>query len=283
MAFNDYYKELGLERTATDAAIKKAFRKLAREFHPDTNPDKPGAEDRFKRISEANEVLSDPAKRAKYDQLSSQYSAYQQGSGRPRAGGPQVSMDDVGDMFSGTSFGDMLADLFAGGKQSTKTRTTRTRPARVQHFAVTLTLEEAYTGVSKRFAFDGNKVDVTFKPGIGTRQHLRVPDGELEVTVAPHARFTREGNDLRVKECVALTTALLGGKHTVATIKGNISLNVPPGTTNEKVVRIKGQGMPLYGSENLRGDLYVEFIVNIPTLLTNEQQELVTKLRDLGL
>jgi len=283
MDFNDYYKELGLERTATDSEIKKAFRKLAREFHPDTNPDKPGAEDRFKRISEAYEVLSDPEKRAKYNQLSSQYSAYQRGGGRPRAGGPQVSMDDVGDMFSGTSFGDMLSELFAGGKQSTKTRTTRARPAPVQVFAVTLTLDEAFAGVSKRFAFDGNTADISFKPGIATGQHLRVPDGELEVTVAPHPRFVREGNDLHVKESIALTTAIIGGKHTVSLMKGNISVSVPPGAPQGKVLRIKGQGMPIYGTGDSRGDLYVELSVIIPATLTDDQRELVEKLRDLGL
>lgn len=283
MSFNDYYKELELERTATDDEIKKAFRKLARQYHPDTNPDKPGAEEKFKRISEAYEVLSDKTKRAKYDQLSSQTSAYQRG-GRPRPGGPQVSMDDVGDMFSGTSFGDLLSELFGGGGgRTTRTRSAQPRPAPPKVYAVTLTLAEAFTGVSKRFAIDDTKVDVTFKPGVATGQRLRIPNGEIEVTVEPHTRFTRDGNDLRVKEIIPLTTALLGEKHSVVTLKGTIALSIPPGTQNGKVLRIKGQGMPVYGVENSRGDLYVELTVNIPTTLTDEQRELAEKLRDLGL
>ncbi|MBP7094376.1 MAG: J domain-containing protein [Candidatus Kapabacteria bacterium] len=283
MNFNDYYKELELERTATDDEIKKAFRKLARQYHPDTNPDKPGAEEKFKRISEAYEVLSDKTKRAKYDQLSSQTSAYQRG-GRPRSGGPQVSMDDVGDMFSGTSFGDLLSELFGGGGgRTTRTRTAQARPAPPKVYAVTLTLAEAFTGASKRFAIDGTKVDVTFKPGVATGQRLRIPNGEMEVTIEPHTRFIREGNDLRVKEVIPLSTALLGEKHPVVTLKGTIALSIPPGTPNGKVLRIKGQGMPVYGVENSRGDLYVELTVNIPTTLTDEQRELAEKLRDLGL
>lgn len=281
MDFNDYYKELGLEKSATDDEIKKAFRKLAREYHPDTNPDKPGAEERFKKISEAYEVLSDSTKRAKYDQLSTQYNSYQRGGGRHGARGQQIPVDDVGDMFSGTSFGDMLSELF-GRQQSARQRTTTKRPPPPKIFSVQLSLAEAFSGVSKRFTIDDTKADITFKPGIATGHRLRVPGGEIEVTVLPHQRFVRDGNDLRVKESITLTTALLGGKHDVATLRGTISISVAPGTGNGKVLRIKGQGMPVYGEDESRGDLYVELTVNLPATLTDEQRELVDKLRELG-
>ncbi len=281
MDFNDYYKELELERSATDAEIKKAFRRLARQYHPDTNPNKPEAEERFKKISEAYEVLSDKTKRSKYDQLSTQYNSYQRGGGRQGAGGSKVQMDDVGDMFSGTSFGDMLSELF-GSQRSSRTKTAARRPPPKKVFSVQLSLLEAFTGVGKRFTIDETTADITFKPGIATGQRLRVPDGEIEVTIEPHPRFVREGNDLRVKESILLSTALLGGKHDVVTLRGTISITVAPGTCNGKVLRIKGQGMPVYGVENSRGDLYVELTVNIPTTLTDEQRVLVEQLRDLG-
>lgn len=282
MDFNDYYKELELEPSATDAEIKKSFRRLARQYHPDTNPNKPEAEERFKKISEAYEVLSDKTKRNKYDQLSTQYNSYQRGGGRQGAGGSKIPMDDVGDMFSGTSFGDMLSELF-GSQRSSRSRSAARKAPPKKVFGVQLSLQEAFTGVGKRFTIDETTADITFKPGIATGQRLRVPDGEIEVTVQPHPRFVREGNDLRVKEAILLSTALLGGKHDVVTLRGTISITVAPGTSNGKVLRIKGQGMPVYGIDNSRGDLYVELTVNIPATLSEEQRELVEQLRDLGL
>lgn len=285
MSFTDYYKELEIERGSSEDEIKKAFRRLARQYHPDANPNNPQAEERFKKISEAYEVLSDPAKRAKYDQLSRQASGYQRSGGRPGAGGA-FSMDDVGDMFNGTSFGDLLSELF-GQSRSTRrggprTRTATPRPMPV--YTVTLSLAEAFTGVSKRLTLGQTKADVTFRPGIATGQRLRIGDAELEVTVAPDGRFRREGDDLHVHVGINLTMALLGGRVEVTTLAGNVlAVNVPSGTQNERRLRLKGQGMPHYGGADQRGDLYVTLDVKLPTSLTAEQHELVERLRSTGL
>lgn len=281
MSHIDYYKELGLTKSASDAEIKKAFRKLAREYHPDTNPDTPGAEEKFKRISEAYDVLSDKKKKATYDQLSSRTSGYPSG-GYSSAPGSNMSMDDVESMFSGTSFGDLLSEMF-GAQQTQRSRATTRKQQPQRVFAVSLSLLDAFTGSSKRFTVDGKKVDITFKPGIATGQRLRLPDGDIEVTIDPHPRYVREGNNLRVKEHILLTTALLGGAHEIALLRGALSLNIPSGTTNGKVMRVKGQGMPDYTNEEARGDLYVEIVVAIPKTLTPEQAQAVEELRKLGL
>lgn len=278
MAFTDYYKELEVPRTASDDEIKKSFRRLARQFHPDANPNNPSAEERFKKISEAYDVLSDPAKRAKYDQLS-QFSQ----TGRRPTGGQAFSMDDVGDMFQGTSFGDLLSELFGAQQSAPRQRSHRReapQPRRV--FGISLTFMEAYSGAAKRFTIDGKTIDVTFKPGIATGQRLRVPDGELEVTVSPDPRYERDGNDLHVVESVPVSLLLLGGSHNVATPRGTLAITVPACTPSGKVLRVKGQGMPVYGGDS-RGDLYVELAIAMPSTLSSEQQALVEQLRDSGL
>ncbi len=278
MAFTDYYKELEVPRTASDDEIKKSFRRLARQYHPDTNPDNPAAEERFKKISEAYDVLSDPTKRAKYDQLS-QYSQ----SGRRPMGGQSIPMDDVGDMFQGTSFGDLLSELFGAQRGAPRQRAQRReapQPRRV--FGVTLSFMEAFNGAAKRFTIDGKTIDVTFKPGIANAQRLRVPDGELEVTITPDPRYQRDGNDLRVVESVPPSLLLLGGSHNVVTPRGTLAITVPACTQSGKVLRVKGQGMPIYGGDS-RGDLYVELTVAMPSTLTPEQRTLVEQLREIGL
>jgi curved DNA-binding protein len=285
MSFTDYYKELEVPKTATADEIKKSFRRLAREFHPDTNPNNPAAEERFKRISEAYDVLGDADKRAKYDQLSSQYSQYQRTGQRPGGFGQQFNMEDVDVMFSGTSFGDLLSELF--GQRTTsqrgQTRRAQPRPTPKPVYAVTLTLEEAFSGIAKRFTINDKKVDITFKPGIASKQRLRIPDGEIEVTVQEHSRYKRDGNDIHVREHILVTTALLGGKIDVRTLGGVLTVSVPAGSQSGKVLRLRGQGMPVYNSEGARGDLFVELHIAVPTSLSDEQRALVESMRDAGL
>ena len=307
MNFTDYYKELELEKGASESDIKKAFRRLARKYHPDANPDDPTAEERFKRISEAYDVLSDPQKRAKYDQLS-QYGGFQgrQGTsgstrGFPGGGSFQFNQEDVGDMFQGTSFGDLLSQLFGQGerakgrkgerdagrrttddrRQTTDDRRQTTDDERI--FSVTLSLEEAYTGVTKRLAMGDRKLDVTFKPGVIHGHRMKIPVGVLEVSIAPHAHYTREGNDIRVTEHVPLTTALLGGEHSVQTLSGKVTVKIPPGSKSGKTMRLRGMGMPVYEEPSKRGDMFVVLHVDVPAQLTDEQKALVEQLRNLGL
>ncbi|MBU3680295.1 MAG: J domain-containing protein [Candidatus Kapabacteria bacterium] len=284
MNFTDYYKELELERTASEDDIKKAFRRLARQYHPDANPDNPQAEERFKRISEAYEVLGDATKRAKYDQLSRQTSGYQRSGGKQ--GAPSFSMDDVGDMFSGTSFGDLLSELFGQTRSNQRTTSARSRaaPRRMPVYTVTLSLGEAFAGVSKRLTLGETTADVSFRPGIASGQKLRIGNAELEVTIAPDVRFHREGDDLHVRHQIELTTALLGGRIEIQTLAGAmLAMTVPPGTQNERKLRLKGQGMPRYTSPDDRGDLYVTLEVKIPSALNDEQKDLVQRLRESGL
>ena len=298
MQFTDYYKVLGLEKGASDAEIKKAFRTLARQFHPDANPDNPEAEEKFKQISEAYEVLSDPQKKAKYDQINSQYRAYQNGGGRGswqdfgQQGGYQFSQEDLGDMFGGTSFGDLLSQLFGGGRGGGRQRTSgfRTRQAggaqqvpEPQVFSVTLSMEEAFEGVTKRLALGNKKIDVTFKPGIADGQKLKIPVGVLEVRLAPHHRYTREGDDLKVIEHVPVSTVLLGGRHDVQTPTGTVTMTIPAGTPSGRTMRLKGQGVPNYQNPKTRGDLYVTIYVDVPSSLTAEQKDLAEQLKTTGL
>ncbi len=289
MDFTDYYKVLGLDKGASEDEIKKSFRSLARKYHPDTNPDNPEAEEQFKKISEAYEVLSDPKKRAKYDQINGQYRSYQNGGNRGGSwqdfgrsgGGTQFTQEDLGDMFGGTSFGDMMSQLFGGGGATT-TRT-RTRPAPAAIYSITLTLEEAFSGITKRLSLDGKKIDVKFKPGIDEGQRLKIPVGNLEVHIAPNARYTREGDDLRVTELVPLSTIVAGGKYEVQTMSGPLSMTIQPGTPSGRTMRLRGQGLPNYQKNSSRGDLYITIYVNVPASLTKEQKELLEKLRETGL
>ena len=293
MAFSDYYKELGLEKGASEDEIKKAFRSLARKYHPDTNPDNPEAEEQFKTISEAYEVLSDPKKRAKYDQINGQYRSFQNGGqggswqdfGRS-GGGTQYTQEDLGDMFGGTSFGDMMSQLFGGGgtpRGRPQQRGPHIAPQPDPVFAITLNLEEAFSGITKRLALGDKKIDVKFKPGIDVGQKLKIPVGTLEVKISPHPRYTREGDDLRVTESVPLTVMLAGGKHDVKTLGGDISMTIQEGTPSGRTMRLKGQGMPNYLKASKRGDLYVTLSVDIPSSLTDEQKALVKKLKKTGL
>lgn len=300
MQFTDYYKVLGLEKGASEADVKKAFRSLARQYHPDANPNNPEAEEKFKQISEAYEVLSDPQKKARYDQVESQYRNYQRNGGQgnwqdfSQSGGFQFTQDDLGDMFQGTSFGDMLSQLFGGGRRTQSTRgqargtrhqahSTRHQAAESQVYSITLTLDEAFVGVTKRLALGNKKIDVAFKPGIADAQRLKIPVGLLEVRIAPHPRYVREGDDLKVTEHVPLSTALLGGSFDVATPGGSVTMKIPPGTPSGRTLRLRGQGMPSYTDPKKRGDLYVTVYVEVPATLTDEQRALVEQLRSTGL
>lgn len=302
MDFRDYYSDLGVPRTATQAEIKKAFRKLARELHPDTNPNNPEAEAKFKVANEAHDVLGDVEKRKKYDQLSSQYNTFQSQGGRRG----NTSFDEFGrsaeysykgspgsTAFEGSSMADLIAQMFGTSKAGTRaargsTRTARSQPAPVEEeqavvYLVTLTIEDAFHGVTKRLILGTSKLDVTFKPGVAEGHRLKVPDGQIEVRVAPHSRFERDGDDLRTNHQIPVTLAVLGGSTDVETISGSVSMNIPAGTTPGKVFRLRTQGMPMYANPEQRGDLYVTIDVALPAALSDEQRTLFENLKKTGL
>jgi curved DNA-binding protein len=303
--YKDYYKTLGVSKNASAEEIKKAYRKLARQHHPDVSG-KPEAEKRFKEINEANEVLSDPEKRKRYDTVGPEWERFQQGGQQP--GGFQwVYTGQPGaDPFNGgaggfsdffrTLFGEGQTDFDSGplfGRPSATRRRRSVAGADVEH-EVEITLPEAYKGSERTLELrlpDGStrRLSVKIPAGVKDGQRIRLagqgapggaggPSGDLflRVRVRPHPVFQRDGDDLRMELPVALHEALLGAEVTVPTLKGRVSLRIPPETQNGRVIRLAGQGMPRAGGGH--GDLYVTVKVVLPTKLTEKERELVQEL-----
>ncbi|MFQ3536750.1 MAG: J domain-containing protein [Aggregatilineales bacterium] len=287
----DYYKILGVSRNATAEEIKKAYRNLARRYHPDRNPNNKEAEARFKQINEAYEVLSDAEKRARYDQLGQHYHQWRSGQG--------VDWRDIGgsgSSFSGFgtegSFADFLASIFGGGR----TRETYRQPIRGQdvEMPIELTLEEAYSG-TERTITRGNRRRTVRIPA-GTREGMRVrvegegeagfaggPNGDLYlvVSIKPHPTFEWRDDDLYTDLKLPLYTAVLGGEASVPTLNGEVKLRIPPGTQSGKLFRVSGRGMPRLKQPNEYGNLYARVLIQIPTDLTGEELALFEKLASL--
>ncbi len=294
MDYKDYYKILGVERNASEADIRKAYRKLAMQYHPDRNPNDKQAEERFKEINEAYQVLNDPTKRAHYDRLGSDYSTWQR-RGAPgdfnwgdyvggSPGGTRVNMEDLDDLFGGAGgFSDFFRTIFgqgAGTGTGTRTRT-RQQPQGYQQ-ELEITLEEAYQGTTRVFESDGRQKQVRIPAGVRTGSKVRVagvgPNGldlYLIVDVKEDPRFERRGNDLHTTATVNVFTALLGGEADVETLSGKVKLNIPAGTQPEQVFRLAGRGMPSIKNANEKGDLYVRLKVQIPKYLSPKQRELL--------
>jgi curved DNA-binding protein len=310
MEYKDYYKTLGLERNAKEDDIKRAYRKLALQYHPDRNPGDKQAEDRFKEINEAYQVLSDPAKRARYDQLGDSYARWQQ-RGAPAdsfnwedwtttspSGGVRVEMGDLEDLFGGgfseffrRIFGD-TADFRTGGPtQPRSAGRTRERPSLQQE--VTISLQEAFQGSARRIEVDGRRLEVKTPPGARTGTKVRVPDAVplgpqgqkgdlyLVIKVADDPRFEVKGTDLYTDVSVDLYTAVLGGEVTVPTMTGNVMLTIPPGSQPGQSFRLSGKGMPQLKNPQVYGDLYARLKVRIPRKLTQHQKELFQDLKKL--
>ncbi|HZF99361.1 MAG TPA: J domain-containing protein [Chitinophagales bacterium] len=296
MEYKDYYGVLGVSKTASPDDIRKAFRRLAVKFHPDKNPGDKKAEERFKEINEANEVLGDPEKRKKYDLLGSNWKQYEQAGSRG-GGSPfdQTHYEGNPSEFFGhdDGFSDFFSAFFGGGTQS-GTRSRRHGGARTgpDYQAETeLSLEEAYHGTTRIVNLHQQKIRISTKAGAYDGQLLRIPGkgapgggggpaGDLYVRlrVAPHPVFKRVDNDLVQTKSVDLYTAVLGGKTTVETITGHLSVNVPAGTQPGQTLRLRGKGMPVYGSDS-HGDMLVKIKVVLPKTLTDEQRRLFEKLR----
>lgn len=298
MDYKDYYKILGVERAASADDIRKAYRKLALQHHPDRNPGDKQAEERFKDINEAYQVLSDAQKRARYDQLGSAYSNWQQGGGQPgdfdwsqwfggqpgSAGGPggvRVEYGDLNDLFGEGGFSDFFRSIFGGpGRAQTSTRQRRA-PAAYQT-PVSISLDEAYRGTMRALEGDGRQVKIRIPAGVKTGSKVRAagagPDGSdlyLIVEVTDDARFERDGDDLRTTAAIGLFTAALGGEASVETLEGTVTLKIPAGTQPEQVFRLAGRGMPRLKSAQSKGDLFVRVKVRIPRDLTDEQKALL--------
>ena len=301
MEYKDYYKILGVDKDATPNEIKKAYRKLAAKYHPDKNSGDKNAEERFKEINEANEVLGDPGKRKKYDALGANWEAYGQAEGDwgryagPRHGqnGQTFSYEgDPSDFFGdhGSGFSSFF-DMFFGGRATNGHRAYTGGDIQAE---LPITLLEAYHGSKRTFELNGQKLRITIKPGSYDGQQLKIrgkgqsggsrgKPGDLYIVlrVGDDPRFQRRGNDLLITKKIDLYTALLGGKIEVPTMTGSVKMSVPKGTQDGKTLRLKGKGMPVYNSRS-HGDLLVQIQVELPRQLSHEEEELFKKLRRLS-
>jgi curved DNA-binding protein len=301
MDFVDYYKTLGLSKNASADDIKKAYRKLARKLHPDLNPNDKDAHKKFQQINEANEVLSDPEKRKKYDQYGQDWKhadqfekAKQQQGGRGFGGSDFGGGNFGGYTYSSgddSEFSDFFESLFGGSK----TRRSQTK-YRGQDYnsELHLSLSDVYKTHKQTLSINGKSVRITIPAGVENGQALRLkgygseganggPHGDLLVTfvINNDTSFRRDGNDLYKIEDIDLYTALLGGEKTIDTLGGKIKLKVNPGTQNGTKIRLKGKGFPVYKREGEFGDLYITWNVKLPTSLTEKQKELFTELSKL--
>lgn len=291
MEFIDYYKILGVDKNAGEEEIKKAYRKLARKLHPDLNPNDKEAHKKFQQVNEANEVLSDPEKRKKYDQYGKDWKHAEQFEQQRRQqhqyhhqAGEQYSNDDEGD------FSSFFESLFGnrGGSRQTKFR------GQDYNAELQLTLNEAMTTHPKVLTVNGRNVRITIPAGVENGQVIKLkgygapgvnggPAGDLYITfsILPHDQFKRLGNDLYTAVSVDLYTALLGGETMVDTLTGKVKLKVNPETQNGTKTRLKGKGYPVYKQEGAYGDLYITYEVKLPVNLSEKEKELFTELKNL--
>jgi curved DNA-binding protein len=299
MDFVDYYKTLGISKNATESEIKKAYRKLARKYHPDVNPNDKEAHKRFQQINEANEVLSDPAKRKKYDQYgkdwkhADQFKKARQQQGAESFGG--FGGQDFGQYTysSGdeSAFSDFFESLFGSSKRKRQQAKFRGQDYNAE---LHLSLRDAYTTHKQTLTINGKNVRITIPAGVENGQVIRLrnygspgvnggPNGDLYITfiLKNDTGFKRIGNDLYKDEDIDLYTALLGGEKTIDTLSGKIKLKITPETQNGTRVRLKGKGFPVYKKEGEFGDLYITWNVRLPTNLTARQKELFTELSKL--
>jgi curved DNA-binding protein len=291
----DYYKILGIARSASEADIKSAYRKLAVKYHPDKNKGDKAAEEKFKEINEAYQVLSDPEKRKKYDAYGEnwKYAQEQEGQGQgyssssgPGNRGQGFTQDDI--FGNGQDFSDFFRSAFG---ENFSGRSQQKMKGEDYQAEVSLTLEEVYSGASRLMEVSGEKLNLKLKPGIADGQVLRMrgkggkghnggPSGDIyvNVRVVPHAVFQRKGDDLLCDVPVDLYTAVLGGKSQVHTLKGDIRINIPKETGNEKILRLKGLGLPRYDKAGEFGDLLAKVKIVMPKNLSTEETELFQKL-----
>ena len=306
MAFIDYYKILGVDRNATQDEIKQAYRKLAKKYHPDLNKDDPSAEGKFQQVNEANEVLSDPEKRKKYDEYGEHWKhadefkqereAYSRAQQQHGGSGYWYSMNDgeFTEGFGGTGasgFSDFFEQLFGHGRGGRGGYHTMSRGQDIEA-QMHLSLNEAYVTHKQTFSINGENIRITVPAGVADGQTIRLKgygpkamnggeNGDLYITfvIDKDDTFERKGDDLYTHVNIDLYTAVLGGEVQVKTMDGMVKLKVKPGTQNDTKVRLRGKGFPVYKQTGQFGDMIVSYHINIPTSLTEKQKDLFNQLR----
>ena len=306
MDYKDYYTILGVAKSATEGEIKKAYRNLAKKYHPDKTDGNKALEEKFKEVSEAYEVLGNKENRKKYDELGANWKNNQQAGGNGSGGfdysqyysnpgaqgrqGSHQTFEGDPEMFS-----DFFNNIFGGGGFSSAGGHRRAaRKGQNYSAEMDITLQEAYHGSTHIINVNGSKLRIKTKPGTRNKQKIKLtgkgspglgggPAGDLIITIniLPDARFSRKNDDLYINLTIDVYTAVLGGKTQIPTLVGNIQMTIPKGTQGGNTLRIKGKGMPLYGSSTQFGDLYVKTNIVIPTNISDEEEKLFIKLKKL--
>jgi curved DNA-binding protein len=307
----DYYAVLGVAPDASDETIKKSFRKLARQYHPDVNPGDTQAEERFKEINEAHQAIGDPEKRKEYDMLRQQYEQWQRAGGSPfgyqqqgGAGGATytqtVSPEDLRDIFSGFGFNggeggsaDFFDSVFGRGGFGAASGEPRPRRGRDAELTVELTLEEAFSGTTRTIQVDGRRIEASIPRGVRTSSRVRLAgqgypgaaggeagDLYLVIGVQPHPQFERDRDDLIRTVPIDVYTAAVGGEVRVPTLDGAVMLKIPPRTQGEQTFRLRGKGMPKLGQPDERGDMYARVRLVLPADISDAELDELRSLRE---
>jgi len=293
MEFIDYYKVLGIDKSASEDDIKKAYRKLARKLHPDLNPNDKEAQHKFQQINEANEVLSDPEKRKKYDTYGKdwQHADQFEQQKRSRAQQQNTGGQQYYDSGEGGDFSSFFDSMFGGGGRSSRQTKFRGQDYNAE---LKLNLTDALLTHQQTLTVNGKNIRITIPAGIENGQVIKLkgygapgvnggPSGDLLITfvISQHPTFKRLGNDLYTTVKIDLYTALLGGETTIETLTGKVKLTVKPETQPGAKIRLKGKGFPVYKKEGETGDLYITYEVELPINLTEEQKKLFIELSKL--
>lgn len=300
MDFIDYYQTLGIDKNATEADIKKAYRKLARKYHPDVNPGDKAAEQKFKEVNEANEVLSNAEKRKQYDKYGKDWKHAEQfekagaGAGQGYTYRQREDTGGFGEGFAGSDYSDFFESMFgesAGFRQGGRSVKYRGQDL---HAQLDLDIRDAYKTHQQVVTVNGEKIRLTIAAGIADGQTIKIkgkggpganggPKGDLYInfSIRNNTGFHREGDQLYANVEIDLYTAILGGEIVVDTFDGKVKLKIPPETQAGTKVRLKGKGFPVYKKEGEFGDLIFTYTIKTPTNLSTEEKKLFEQLKNL--
>ena len=295
MKFIDYYKILGIDKTASESDIKKAYRKLARKYHPDVNPNDKVAEAKFKEINEANEVLSNPENRKKYDKYGKDWKHAEQFEKANQQQQYQQSSQHRSANYSEEDFSDFFSSMFGGRERSSRSR--RSQPSfkgQDYHAELNLTLEDVYKTHKRTLTINGKNIRLTIPAGVENGQIIKIkgyggeginngPTGDLylKFNISNHTKFKRDKDNLYLNVDLNLYTAILGGEEIIETLDGKVKLKVKPETQNGTQVKLKGKGFPVYKKEGVFGDLIISYQIKMPKNLSGKEKQLFEELAKL--